>query len=53
MHPIKIIASTINPLAPLRLSWRISQTKNAIKGSTNMAQNISEGSMVVRELLNY
>jgi hypothetical protein len=37
------MASTTSPVAPLRLSWRISQTKKAIKGSTNMAQNINEG----------
>ncbi len=32
---------------PLRLSWRISQTKNATSGSTKTAQNISEGMFII------
>jgi hypothetical protein len=37
---------------PLRLSWRISQIRNATSGSTKTAQNMKEG-MLISDLLNY
>lgn len=41
-----MIAKTIRPVAPLRLSWRIIQIKNATKGSTKTAQKINDGMLI-------
>jgi hypothetical protein len=41
--PITVTANTTNPIHPLRLSWRMSQIKNATNGSTKIIQKISEG----------
>ena len=35
------------PMRPLRLSWRISQIKNATSGNTKIAQNISDGMFIL------
>jgi len=45
----------MRPVLPLRLSWRIIQTKAATKGSTNINQKIIEakGMGVITELLGY
>jgi hypothetical protein len=53
MPPITIMANMIRPVAPLRLSWRMSQIKNAISGNTKTNQKMSEGSDIFIELLNY
>ena len=50
MTPARIINKTINPIVPLRLSWRISHIKKTINGNTKIAQNINEGAPI---LLNY
>ena len=41
-----IIASTIRPVLPLRLSWRMSQTRKATNGATNTAQNINDANPI-------
>jgi hypothetical protein len=36
----------MSPLLPLRLSWRIIQTKNAMNGSTNTSQKIMDAVVI-------
>jgi len=40
------MANTISPVTPLRLSWRISHTKNATKGKTNTEKKIIDGMLI-------
>jgi hypothetical protein len=52
MAPITITASTISPVMPFFLSWRIIHTRNATSGNTKIAQNINDGIlMLIIELL--
>ena len=46
MPPITIIANTISPVTPLRLSWRISHTKNATKGNKKTEKTIMDGILI-------
>jgi len=43
MPPMTMIASTMRPPTPLRLSWRMSQIKNATRGSTNTEKKMIDG----------
>jgi hypothetical protein len=47
MAPTTVMAKTIKPIHPLRLSCFISQIKNAKSGSTNIPQKISEGAVIL------
>jgi hypothetical protein len=46
MPPITIMANTISPVMPLRLSWRINHTKNATKGKTKTEKKMIEGMLI-------
>jgi len=46
MPTMTIIASTIKPVAPLRLSCRMSQIKNATSGNKKTEKKIIEGAPI-------
>ncbi len=43
---ITVMAKAVKPIQPLRLSWRNTQIKKPIKGTTNIPQKINDAALI-------